>query len=93
MGFFISQLVPIQQTMISLYRTIKHRIKEIIIFVLIFTVIGHYLPDIYLRYFDNRDYYQVKDLKIIDTDIKRCDTVHIQFVRTATANNKCIHTN
>ena len=66
-----------------LIHLIKLKIREIIIFALIFTVIGHYVPDIYLRYFDKRDYYMAKNVQMVELEFKRCDVAHITFDRTA----------
>lgn len=60
-----------------------NRLFNVLLFAALFSVVGHFLPQIYFRYFDKTDYYKIYSPVAINQSIvyKPCGTVEVSFTK------------
>ena len=67
--------------------SISHRVIGMLVFSMVFVLLGALIPDIYFRYFDTKEYYSIDSI-FVDTSrtYKPCDMMELTIARTALEN-------
>lgn len=63
---------------------VSHRVIGMLVFSMVFVLLGALIPDVYFRYFDTKEYYSIDSI-FIDTNkvYKPCETMELVIARTA----------
>ena len=66
---------------------VSHRVIGMLVFSMVFVLLGALIPDVYFRYLDTKQYYSI-DSVFVDTSkvYKPCETMELVVVRTASEN-------
>lgn len=67
--------------------SINHRVMGMLVFGMVFVLLGAVIPDVYYRYFDTKEYYSIDSI-FVDTSrtYKPCEVMELTIARTALEN-------
>ena len=66
---------------------VSHRLMGMLVFAMLFVLLGALIPDVYYRYFDTKEYYSIDSI-FVDTNktYKPCEKMELTIARTALEN-------